>query len=232
VPDRDRPRLNVTFYGYRGPTQGYLVWPSSGNGPGLVVIHDWWGLTEHVAGLVDRFAAAGFVALAPDLYGGATARDVAEADRLMSELLGPRAARDLASGVDYLLQQDDVLGEQVGAVGFGIGGARVLDLAVEEGGKVAAAVSFCPLGPTPEDYSQLQASVLAHFGEQDDLTPLGLADELRTKICAGTGRDPEIELYPGGHAFVDSDNLLGTYDPDLADTAWDRTVAFLHDHLG
>jgi carboxymethylenebutenolidase len=232
VPNPDQPRRNVTFYSYRGPTRGYLAWPGSGGGPGLVVIHDWWGLTAHVAGLVDRFAAKGFVVLAPDLYGGATARDVSEADRLMSELLVPRAGRDLASAVDYLLQQDDVLGEQVGAVGFGIGGARVLDLAVEDGDKVAAAVAFCPLGPTPEDYSQLQASVLAHFGEQDDLTPLGLADELTAQICAGTGRYPEIELYPGGHAFVDSDNLLGTYDPGLADKAWDRTLAFLHDHLG
>jgi carboxymethylenebutenolidase len=232
VPDPDQPRLNVTFYSYRGPTQGYLAWPSSGIGPGLVVVHDWWGLTAHVSGLVDRFALEGFVALAPDLYGGVTAGNVSEADRLMSELLVPRAVRDPANAVDYLLQQDDVVGDQVGAVGFGIGGARVLDLAVEEGGKVAAAVAFCPLGPTPGDYSQLQASVLAHFGEQDDLTPLGLAGELMTKICTATGRHPEIELYPGGHAFVDSDNLLGTYDAELADKAWDRTVAFLHDHLG
>jgi carboxymethylenebutenolidase len=230
VADPDQSRLNLTFYGYRGPTRGYLARPRSGSGPGLVVIQDWWGLTPHLANLVDRFAAEGFVALAPDLYGGATARNINEADRLMSKL--PQAARDLAGAVDYLLQQDDVVGEQVGAVGFGIGGARVLGLAVEEGGKVAAAVAFCPLGPTPEDYSRLQASVLAHFGEQDDLTPLGLADELTAAICAGTGRCPEIEVYPGGHAFVDSDNRLGTYDPDLADKAWDRTVAFLRDHLG
>jgi carboxymethylenebutenolidase len=232
VPDPDQPRLNVTFYGDRGPTQGYLAWPRSGYGPGLVVVQDWWGLTPHLASLVDCFAAEGFVALAPDLYDGATARTISEADRLMSELPVPRAARDLASAVDYLLQQDALVGERVGAVGFGIGGAWVLNLAVEEGGKVAAAVAFCPLGPTPEDYSRLQAAVLAHFGELDDLTPLGLANELTARIWAGTGRNPDIEVYPGGHAFVDSDNRLGTYDPGLADKAWDHTVAFLRDHLG
>ena len=91
MPDPDRPRLNVTFYGYRGPTEGYLVRPPSGNGPGLVVIHDWWGLTEHVAGLVDRFAATGFVALAPDLYGGATARDVADRVQVALEGFGEPA---------------------------------------------------------------------------------------------------------------------------------------------
>lgn len=227
-----KPRQNVTFASNGGEAHGYLALPSSGTGPGLVVIQEWWGLTDHIVSVTDRFADAGFVALAPDLYGGATTHDADEAGRLMSELPVDGAARDLAGAVDYLLARDDVTGDQVGAVGFCMGGAFVLSLAEREGGKVAAAVAFYPVGQMPEDYSGLQAAVLAHFGEKDAFVPIEAADELVAKIEGGTGRRPVIERYPAGHAFVNDENLLGTHDPDLARQAWDRTLAFLHQHLG
>ena len=84
----------------------------------------------------------------------------------------------------------------------------------------------------PDDYSGLQAAVLAHFGENDAFVPIESADDLSAQIAAGTGRTPEIERYPAGHAFVNDENLLGTYDPAQARQAWDRTIAFLHHHLG
>jgi carboxymethylenebutenolidase len=232
MADTAIPRQNVTFASNGAEAHGYLALPASGTGPGLVVIQEWWGLTDHIASLTDRFADAGFVALAPDLYGGATTHDAEEAGRLMSELPVDRAARDLAGAVDYLLARDDVTGDQVGAVGFCMGGAFVLSLAEQEGGKVAAAVAFYPVGQMPDDYSGLQAAVLAHFGEDDAFVPIEAADELVAKIQAGTGRRPVIERYPAGHAFVNDENLLGTHDPDLAQQAWDRTLAFLAEHLG
>jgi carboxymethylenebutenolidase len=231
MPETANSRQNVTFASNGSQAHGYLALPSSGRGPGLVVIQEWWGLTSHIAGLVDRFASAGFVALAPDLYGGATTHDAEQAGKLMSELPVDRAARDLAGAVDYLLSRDDVTGEQIGAVGFCMGGAFVLSLAVQEGGKIAAAVPFYPVGQLPDDYSGLQAAVLAHFGADDQFLPIVAADELSAKIAAGTGRTPEIERYPAGHAFLNDDNLLGTYDGELSARAWDRTVAFLHQHL-
>jgi carboxymethylenebutenolidase len=232
MADTANPRQNVSFPSNGGWAQGYLALPESGSGPGLVVIQEWWGLTSHIARVVDRFAAEGFVTLAPDLYGGATTHDADEAGRLMSELPADQAARDLSGAVDYLLERDDVTGEQIGAVGFCMGGAFVLNLAVQEGGKVAAAVAFYPVGPMPDDYSRLQASVLAHFGEKDDFIPIAHADELIARISADTGRQPDIERYPAGHAFLNDDNLLGTYDPELGKKAWDRTIAFLHQRLG
>jgi carboxymethylenebutenolidase len=232
MPETANPRQNVTFASNGGQAHGYLALPPSGRGPGLVVIQEWWGLTSHIAGLTDRFAAEGFVALAPDLYGGSTTHDAGEAGRLMSALPVDRAARDLSGAVDYLLARDDVTGDQIGAVGFCMGGAFVLTLAVQEGGKIAAAVPFYPVGQMPEDYSGLQAAVLAHFGEEDQFVPISAADELSAKISAGNGRTPEIERYPAGHAFVNDDNLLGTYDRSHATRAWERTVAFLHQHLG
>jgi carboxymethylenebutenolidase len=232
MPEAGNSRQNVTFPSNGAQAHGYLAISPSGDGPGLVVIQEWWGLTAHIASLTDRFAAAGFVALAPDLYGGATTHDAGEAGRLMSKLPVARAARDLAGAVDYLLARDDVTGDRVGAVGFCMGGAFVLALAGQEGGKVGAAVAFYPVGQLPDDYSGLQARVLAHFGENDAFVPIEVADELSARISAGTGRAPDIERYPAGHAFVNDDNLLGTHDPEQAGLAWDRTVAFLHQHLG
>jgi carboxymethylenebutenolidase len=231
MADNANPRQNVTFPSNGGQAHGFLALPPSGRGPGLVVIQEWWGLTDHIADITSRFAAAGFVALAPDLYGGATTHDAEEAGRLMSELPVDRAARDLAGAVDYLLSRDDVVGDRVGAVGFCMGGAFVLHLAVQEGGKVAAAVAFYPVGNMPEDYAGLQAAVLAHYAENDAFVPIGTADDLAAKITSGNGRTPEIQRYPAGHAFVNDANLLGTHNPAEAAKAWDRTIAFLHEHL-
>lgn len=227
----DNPRQNLTFPSNGHEAHGYLALPADGRGPGLVVIQEWWGLTSHIASLTDRFAAEGFVALAPDLYGGPTTHDAAEAGQLMQALPVDRACRDLSGAVDFLLSHDAVTSEKVGLVGFCMGGAFVLTMAVQEGGKVGAAVAFYPVGPMPSDYSGLQAAVLAHFGEKDDFVPISAADELTAKITGDTGRAPEIVRYPAGHAFHNDENLLGTYDPQHAGDAWSRTVAFLRDHL-
>ncbi|MEL7209674.1 MAG: dienelactone hydrolase family protein, partial [Actinomycetota bacterium] len=104
----DNPRQNVTFPSNGGEAHGYLAVPESGSGPGVIVIQEWWGLTEHVVDVVDRFATEGFVALAPDLYGGTTTHDAEEAGRLMSELPVEQAARDLMGAVDHLLAMDAV----------------------------------------------------------------------------------------------------------------------------
>lgn len=229
--DQQGARQNVTFPSNGAEAHGYLAQPDTGSGPGLVVIQEWWGLTSHIADITDRFAAEGFVALAPDLYGGSTTHDADEAGKMMQELPVDRATRDLAGAVDFLLGREDVRGDRVGVVGFCMGGAFVLRLAAQEGDKVAAAVAFYPVGPLPDDYSGLNASVMAHFGENDDFIPLSQADELAAKVGAGTGRQPEIHRYPAGHAFLNDENLLGTHDPDQARLAWDRTVAFLREHL-
>jgi carboxymethylenebutenolidase len=92
-------------------------------------------------------------------------------------------------------------------------------------------VAFYPVGPLPEDYSGLQAAVLAIFGEEDAFLPIEAAEELATRMAAGTGRRPEIERYPAGHAFVNDENLLGTYEAGLAGQAWDRAVTFLRQAL-
>ncbi|HEX6392004.1 MAG TPA: alpha/beta fold hydrolase [Acidimicrobiales bacterium] len=232
MAENSNPRQNVTFASNGSEAHGYLALPPSGSGPGVIVIQEWWGLTTHIANIVDRLAQDGFVALAPDLYGGSTTHNADEAGRLMQELPVDRAARDLRGAVDYLLSRDEVTGERVGIVGFCMGGAFALQLAVQEGGKIAAAIAYYPVGSLPDDYAGLQAAVLVHVAEGDQFVPASQADQLAEKIAAGTGRKPELIRYPGGHAFNNHDNLLGTYDSELSKKAWGSTVAFLRQHLG
>jgi carboxymethylenebutenolidase len=232
VPEETNPRQNVSFASNGGEAYGYLALPASGSGPGVIVIQEWWGLTTHIAQIADRLAGEGFVALAPDLYGGAITHDAEEATQLMQQLPIDRAARDLRGAVDYLLSQDGVAGATVGVIGFCMGGAFVLQLAVREGDKIAAAVAFYPVGYMPDDYAALQADVLIQIADGDQFNPPPLADDLTAKITAGTGRKPEIAHYPAGHAFLNDENLLGTFDAEQASIAWDRTVSFLRERLG
>ena len=226
------PLQNVTFASNGGEAHGYLATPATGRGPGLVVIQEWWGLTDDIAGLADRFADAGFVALAPDLYGGRTAHDGSEAAQLMQELPVAQASRDLRGAIDFLLAHEGVSGERVGAVGFCMGGGFVLSLAAQEGERVAAAVPWYGVLQEEPDWSGLKASVQGHYGLEDDFVPVDAAKQTAEHIEAATGVAPELHFYPAGHAFLNEKNHLGTYDPEQGRLAWDRTVAFLHAKLG
>src|SRR5919112_1934955 len=145
----ENPRQNVTFASDGSSAHGYLATPASGRGPGVVVVQEWWGLDDHMAEVVDRLASEGFVALAPDLFGGRVAHDSDEAGRLMQQLPVEQAARDLGGAVDFLLQHEAVTSSTVGAVGFCMGGGFVLLLAAQQGEKVSAAVPFYGAGPGP-----------------------------------------------------------------------------------
>ena len=223
---------NVSFESNGSSAHGYLALPEAGSGPGVVVIQEWWGLTSHIADVANRLTAEGFVALAPDLYGGATTHDADEAGRLMQDLPVDRAARDLGGAVDYLLDHDTVTSSTIGAVGFCMGGGFVLVLAAQQGNKIGAAVSFYGvLGEEYPSFENLCAPLLGHFGEQDEMQSPDKVRELAATIERQTGQRPDFRLYPAGHAFFNDQNLIGTYDPEQAAKAWDATVRFLREHL-
>jgi carboxymethylenebutenolidase len=228
----ENPLQNVTFASNGATAHGYLALPAGGSGPGVVVIQEWWGLTDHIADVANRLAAEGFVALAPDLFGGATAHDADEAGKLMQDLPVEQAARDLGGAVDYLLNHDAVTSSTVGAVGFCMGGGFVLVLAAQQGDKIGAAVPFyAVLGEDYPSFENLSAPVLGHFGEQDAFQSTDAVQELAATIERQTGRRPDFRFYPAGHAFFNDENLLGTYDPEQAAKAWEATVDFLRAHL-
>jgi carboxymethylenebutenolidase len=223
---------NVTFASNGGQAHGYLALPVGGNGPGVIVIQEWWGLTDHIVDVANRLAAAGFVTLAPDLFGGRTTHDADEAGRLMSELPADKAAQDLAGAVDFLLAHEAVTSTKLGAVGFCMGGGFVLMLAAQQGDKIGAAVPFYGVGQgLPDEYAGLTAAVQGHYGEDDDFYPADKAREQQKQIREESGAEVEFFFYPAGHAFHNDENLLGTYDAENAKLAWQRTVDFLASRL-
>jgi len=228
------PAQNVTFPSNGRTAHGYLALPPSGRGSGVIVIQEWWGLTDHVKGVTDRLAAEGFVALAPDLYGGRTTHDAAEAGRLMAALPVERAAADLSGAVDFLLAHGAVTSETVGAVGFCMGGGFVLQLASREGRRIGAAVPYYGVGPYERaPLAEITAPVLGHFAEHDEYVPLEKVRALEGKLKAGRAASVDLRIHPGaGHAFCNEENLLGTYDRELAASTFQATVAFLRKHLG
>ena len=221
-------RQNTSFPSGGGQAHGYLAVPESGSGPAVVVIQEWWGLTDHIADVTDRLAAEGFVALAPDLYGGRTTHDADEAGQLMSELPVEQAARDLGGAVDLLLGHEAVTSSTVGAVGFCMGGGFVLLLAAQQDGRVSAAVPYYGVGPAiPKTFEGLTAAVQGHYGERDDSYPADDARAQAEQIRTESGAEVEFHFYDAGHAFHNDTNKLGTYSKADAELAWSRTVEFL-----
>jgi carboxymethylenebutenolidase len=199
----------------------------------VIVIQEWWGLTDYIAGIADKLAAEGFVALAPDLYGGKTTHDSDEAGSLMMSLPVEQAALDLAGAVDFLLGHEAVTSTRLGAVGFCMGGGFVLMLAAQQGERIAAAVPFYGVGPAvPAAYAGVTAAIQGHYAENDDFFPADAARAQADQIHTESGTDVEYFFYPAGHAFHNDENLLGTYDKEQADLAWSRAVDFLKAQLG
>lgn len=228
----ENPRQNVTFASNGGQAHGYLAKPATGSGPGLVLIQEWWGLDDHMAELVDRFAAEGFVALAPDLYGGRVAHDADTAGQMLQELPVDQAVRDLAGAVDFLLGEDSVTSAKLGAVGYCMGGGFVLQLAAQQGDKIGAAVAFYGVGPAvPDQYGSVTAPIQGHYGEQDQMYPADQAREQEQQIRTESQGSVEFFYYPAGHAFHNDKDELGTYDAESAKLAWDRTLEFLRAHV-
>lgn len=225
-PAKAEPQQNVTFPSNGSIAHGYLEVPEAGSGAGVVVIQEWWGLTEHIGDVVRRLARDGFVALAPDLYGGRTTHDSAEAMQLRKTLPADRAARDLAGAVDYLLGLGSVTSKSVGVIGFCMGGGFVLRLAAQQGDRVTAAVPFYGLPGDDFDASGLSASVQGHYGALDHSIPLEAVEAAFARIRE-VGATAELFVYPAGHAFYNDENLLGTYDREQAELAWSRATDFL-----
>ena len=154
---------------------GYLAKPASGSGPGVLVIQEWWGLDASLKTMADRLAAAGFVALAPDLYHGELAAhdEMDKAAHLMQSMPPDRAGRDMSGAVDYLANHAAVTSAGIGVVGFCMGGMLSFLIAANRGDKVKALVPFYgfPQGEAEPDWSKLTASVSGHMAEHDDFFP-------------------------------------------------------------
>jgi carboxymethylenebutenolidase len=220
----------VEFPSNGSTLKGYLARPADGgNGKGVIVIQEYWGLVPHIEQVTDRFAAAGFTALAPDLYRGKAASRDDEALSMLLALDLERAERDLRGAVDQVLRQPGVNGK-VGVVGFCMGGQLAL-LAATTNPKVGATVDFYGIHPKlSPDFSRLSCPVLGLFAENDTFVTAEAVNGLVAAIQSAGG-SIEAHIYPGvQHAFF-NDSRPEVYDPTAAADAWRRTVDFVNRHL-
>jgi len=220
----------IEFPGGDHVDRGYLAVPPSGRGPGVIVIQEWWGLVPHISDVCDRFAAAGFTALAPDLYHG---RIATEPDEAMKELMNldiETAGRELRGALAHLLDSPSTSGHAAGVVGFCMGGGLSLFAASREP-EIAACVVYYGVGPAREgiDVSGMKAAVLAHWGEQDHSYDHATIEELEMRLREG-GIHIESFWYDADHAFF-NDHRPEVYNEEAARLSWDRTLAFFREHL-
>jgi len=205
----------------------YLASPKDG-GPGILVLHAWWGLKPFFKQVCDQLAEHGFVVLAPDLYRGRVATTIEEAktyhtefEQNGSEFMGDtvKAAKNYLSSLGA--------GQPIGVMGFSMGAAWSIIVATHEP-DVSTMVLF--YGAYAPDFGQMKAKVLGHFAEVDEWEPLDGVKDME-KAMQAAGVDVTLHIYPNvGHWFVESDRP--EYDPSAAALAWDRTFEFLKKNLG
>ena len=218
----------VEFKSNGGTCTGYLAGTS---GPGVIVIQEWWGLVPHITDIADRFAAEGFVALAPDMYHGEMTDEPDMAGKLLMSMNLATAGKDLSGAVDLL--QERTGRTKVGVTGFCMGGGLALMAACLRPDAIAAAAPFYG-GMRPDtviEWDNLAAVVEGHYAATDRGTAAPEAVKELEATLRGKGKNATFHVYPGTqHAFF-NDTRPEAYDAAVAKTAWDRTLTLFRANL-
>ncbi len=210
--------------------QGYLAVPASGRGPGVVVIQEWWGLVDHIKRVCDRFAERGVHrAGARPLPRPRDHRAGRGASKQAMNLDIAVATADLSAAVRHLLSSPRVTSPTVGVVGFCMGGGLALSLASQEPA-ISACVTYYGIGPPTLDVAKMEAAVLGHWGERDHSYDHQAVQRLEENLRAA-GVEVESFWYDADHAFF-NDDRPEVHAEEAAQLSWDRTVAFLREHVG
>jgi carboxymethylenebutenolidase len=217
----------VTFPSNGHTCNGYL----SGQGPAVVVIQEWWGLVPHIEEIVDRFAGAGFCAIAPDLFHGKTTKSPDEAGRLLMELDADRAVQEIIGAGQYLLTRPECTSKKYGVVGFCMGGALAQFTALGDPEHVGAAASFYGgFKKLPMEWEKLSAPLLFIVAGNDRSVTPAHGRELEAKL-RGLNKDIELVIYENtNHAFF-NDARPEVYDANASADAWRRTLELFHKNL-
>jgi carboxymethylenebutenolidase len=218
----------VTFASNGGTADGYLAVPAGGTGPAVIVIQEWWGLAGHIESVCERFAAEGFVALAPDLYHGAATDEPDEAMRLMMGLAMDTAARDIAGAARYLADRPECSGK-VGAVGFCLGGLLAFLTATRTSADATVSYYGVGLDNVVGEAAELTKPVMLHIAEEDGF----VSKAAQAQIVAALKDKPNVTIhtYPGrDHAFARHGGEH--FHQEDADKAGRRSLDFFKQHLG
>jgi carboxymethylenebutenolidase len=219
----------VSFASNGGTAEGYLAKPAAAKAPGVVVIQEWWGLNDNIKGIADRFAAAGYVALAPDLYHGKITAEPDEAMKMMMAMKMDAAAKDMSGAFDYLKASDACTGK-IGSVGFCLGGGLSLYVSTLRP-MDATVIYYGALPGVQPDLGKLKGPVLGHYAEHDDWASPAAAKALEDQIKQASGVATEFHVYPGTQHGFFNDTRSEVHAPEASKQSWDRTVAFYKQHL-
>ena len=208
-------------------SDGYWAIPETGRGPGVLLLHAWWGLNPFFKDLCQRLAREGFVVFAPDLYHGQLATSIAEAKLLRSKLNQKKAYSDMLGMLEHLSGLEIVTSKKIAVIGFSIGARFALELSAERSKEIGAVIVF--YGTSMLDYSSAQAAYLGHYAERDDWVALSGVKKLEKSLRAAN-RPVTFHVYEGtGHWFFENDQAA--YVETAAQLAWRRSVDFLKLHL-
>jgi len=207
---------------------GFLARPDdTATHPAVILIHDWWGLTDYMHGIARSYAAQGYVALAVDLYQGKVAATIKEAIQLSGSVREDTetAFDNLGQAVAFLEGlTDHVQGDRIASVGWCFGGGWSYQMARNDLGVKASVIYYGSFNPA-DDLSKMRAEILGHFGGEDRMIKVDNVREFQARLKTLSG-DHEIYIYPNaGHGFAKTTGE--SYNPDAADLAWRRTLEFL-----
>lgn len=221
----------INFQSNGHTTPGYLAQPDDDQAyPGVVVIQEWWGLVDHIQACCERFAQAGFVALAPDLYHGEKTDEPDEARKLVMALNIERALQEIRMAAHHLAGLETVAPKQVGVVGWCMGGMAAFNIAATPGdAPFAAAVGFYGRPPTADQIPNINMPVLGLFGELDEGIPPQTAREFEQALQVN-GKTHEIYVYPGAHHAFFNDTR-SAYNAAAATDAWEKTLRWFQTYL-
>lgn len=235
APATDVVTREVAYATVNGqPVSGYLARPMNAAGkalPGIIVIHEWWGLNDNIRMMTRRLAGEGYTALAVDLYGGRSASTPQEAQALAGSVMAATrpAMENLRQAAEFLKQEEHA--PKVASIGWCFGGGWSLGAGVALPELVDAVVMYYGRPITdPAELRSLNGPLLGLFGGADRGIPVSDVEAME-RALKELGKDATVHIYPGAaHAFA---NPSGTaYDPAAAEDAWQRTTAFLARTLG
>jgi len=206
----------------------YLALPPAGSGPGVLVLHAWWGLNPFFKSVCHRLARAGFVALAPDLYGGKLATTASQAQLLMAQTDFEQVQATIIGSLAYLGGLPAATGRGLGTLGFSMGASWALWLSTFLPQEVAAVVLF--YGTDQVDPVEARAAYLGHYAETDEFEPVEGVSQLEFTLQSA-GLETHFYTYPGAQHWFFESNQPQAYNPKAARLAWHRTLHFLREKL-
>jgi len=216
----------LTSYGDNQNARGYLATPEGGAGPGVLVLHAWWGLNDTLKAFCARLAEAGFVAFAPDLYHGKVATTIAEAEAFATALgaTASQANAEIADATRFLSQRAGPAEGGLAVIGFSLGANYALELSAADPEHIRSVVLF--YGTGGGDFSTSRAAYLGHFAADDPYEPRPYVDEVEEALRQA-GRPVTFYHYPDtGHWFFEPDRT-DAFNQAAASLAWERTLDFL-----